>query len=314
MFFYEQQIPAQGSIVIANMKVDDKNDNCMYVTLPEYGNIEGILYRNELPKRLKLQKKAIADMKQAGQIVCIVTNTTATSSTDANLIELSIKGVDAKYHELILTRYRNIEKILKLMKFISVKFDIPFYELIKELQQFVIVPLHDIDEDNGIDNFEILYASCLRDIESFLKFVPLVNDIKTEVIETLHSLIRETNASSSIMFDIFVWKGDSTEQIGNSTGRNAVTILQSFFSDIKTKFTDKTVDIRYIGAPRYQICIRSVALNDIDDIYTDIKTSMIDWMTNNNITSYDLQFDTTQKEVVHGDVAITFPFHIDMSS
>lgn len=308
MFFYKQSIPAQGAIVIANMKIDDKNDNCMYVTLPEYGNAEGILYRNELPKRLKLQKKAIADMKQAGQIVCVVTNTSTTSSTiDNNIIELSIKGVDTKYHELILARYKNIEKILKIMKFISIKFDIPFYELVKELQQFVIVPLHDIDEDNGIDNFESLYASCLRDIESFLKFVPLIKNIKMEVIETLRSLIRETNASSSIMFDIFVWKGDST-------GRNAVTILQLLFSDVKTKFTDKTVDIRYIGAPRYQICIRSVALNDIDDIYTDIKTSMIEWMTDNNITCYDLQFDITQKEIVHGDVAITFPFHIEMSS
>lgn len=315
MFFYGQQIPTKGTLVIANMKVDDKNDNCMYVTLPEYGNSEGILYRNELPKRLKLQKKAIADMKQAGQIVCVVTNSitdnthdnTHDNTPDSKLIELSIKGVDAKYHELIIARYRNIEKILKIMKFISIKFEIPFYELVKELQQFVIVPLHDIDEDNGIDNFEILYESCLRDINSFLKFVPLVNDIKEQVVETLHPLIRETNASSSIMFDIFVWKGDST-------GRNAVTILQSLFSDIKTKFTDKTVDIRYIGAPRYQICICSVALNDIDDIYTDIKTSMIDWMTDNNITCYDLQFDMSLKEVIHGDVTITFPFHIDMNN
>lgn len=304
MYFYEDKIPEQGTIVIANMKVGDKNDNCIYVTLPEYNNVDGTLYRNELPKRLKLQKKAIADMKQAGQIVCIVTNT----DSSTNLIELSIKGVDAKYHDLILTRYRNIDKILKIIKFISITQKIPYYDLVEKLQESVIVPLTEIDENKGIDNYEALYFSCLRDIASFLKFVPLVHEddeIRKRVIEILNTMIRETNASSSLMFDIFVWKNDST-------GRNAVTILQSLFGHVKKEFADKTVDIRYIGAPRYQINIRSVALDDIDIIYENIKNSMTDWMTINNITCYELQFDISQKEVVHGDVAITFPFHIEM--
>lgn len=328
MFFYEDKIPERRTIVIANTKIDDKNDNCMYVTLPEYGNVEGILYRNELPKRLKQQKKAIADMKHAGQIVCIVTSDSNTSTgypaqrascttscadylqsantINTNLIELSIRGVDTKYHELILTRYRNIEKILKIMKFISITFKIPYYDLVNTIQKSIITPLKEIDENNSVDNYELLYNSCLRDITSFLKFVPLVNnnnELREQVITSLNPLIRETNASSSLMFDVFVWKGDSA-------GRNAVTILQSLFSDIKTNF--KNVDIRYIGAPRYQISLRSVAIESIDNIYSDIKTSMINFMTTNNVTCYDLQFDSSQKEVVHGNVTITFPSHIEM--
>jgi translation initiation factor 2 alpha subunit (eIF-2alpha) len=306
MFFYNQKYPTKNTIVIANMKLGDKNDNCMYVTLPEYNNINGILYRNELPKRLKLQKKAIADMKQAGQIVCVVTNTPIINqSSNIDIVELSVKGVDAKFHDALLSRYRNIEKLLKIVKFISIKFNMPYYELVKNLQKSIIFPLNDIDEDNGVDNFEVLYSSCLRDIGSLLKFVPLEDDIRMKVIETLTLLIKETNASSTLNFNLTVWHGDYT-------GRNDVTILQSVFRYIKEKFMEKTVDIRYGGAPKYQIIIRSVAIDNIDTLYSDIKTSMIEWMTDNNITRYDLQFDISQKEVVHGDVVITYPFQVDM--
>lgn len=306
MFFYKQKFPTQGTIVIANMKIGDKSDNCMYVTLPEYNNINGILYRNELPKRLKLQKKAIADMKQAGQIVCIVTNTpTNTQSSNVDIVELSVKGVDMKHHAAILSRYKNIEKLLKIIKFISIKFGIPYYDLVKNLHKSVIFPLSDIDDDNGVDNFEVLYASCLRDIGSLLKFVPLDDDIRNQVIETLVSLIKETNASSSLTFTLIVWEGDATK-------KNDVTILQSIFRDIKDKFMDRTVDISYKGAPNYQIIIRSIAIDTIDNTYADIKTSMIDWMTTNNITRYDLQLDISQKIVVPGDVVITFPFQVEM--
>lgn len=305
MFFYEDKFPMKGTIVVANMKIGDKSDNCMYVTLPEYNNIDGILYRNELPKRLKLQKKAISDMKQAGQIVCVVTNQLVDSNS--NLVELSIKGVDTKYHDLILTRYRNIEKFIKLMKFISFTVNIPYYDLVQTLQNTIIIPLDEIDENASVDNYDALYSSCLRDISSFLKFVPLINDnneLKTQVLDSLKDLIKETNASSSLMFDLFVWKGIN--------GMNSVTILQSLLGYIKTKYMDKTVDIRYIGAPRYQLTVRSIELDQIDITYTDIMSSIADWMTNNNIVCYDLQYDILQKEIVHGDISITFPYHIDI--
>lgn len=301
MYFYTDRYPEQGTIVIANMKVGDKSDNCMYVTLPEYNNVDGILYRNELPKRLKLQKKAIADMKQVGQIVCVVTNT----SVESNLIELSIKGVDIKYHDLIISRYRNIEKIIKIMKYISITFKIPYYDLVKTLQESILIPLDSINEDNSVDNYDTLYSSCLRDIEAFLKFVPLVNDdlnLRIQVVDSLKGMIKETNASSSMMFDLFVWKG---------TDKNSVTILQDLFGFIKTKYADKTVEVRYIGAPKYQITIRSIELDKVDETYQDIMLNISEWMTNNNVTCYDLQFDISQKEIIRGDITITFPFHID---
>lgn len=302
MYFYEQKIPERNTIVVADMSSDKKTEGCIYVTLPEYKNLTGIIYRKELPNRFKDQKRVMADMKKAVQIVCVVTN----PITDTQQVELSIKGVDTKYHEAICIRYKTIEKILKIMKFISIKFNIDYYDLVQNLQETVIKPLTEIDETKGIDCFEILYASCLRDIRSLLKLVPLVDDVREQVIDTLQPLVRETNATSSLMFDVFVWKGD------RDNSRTAVILLQSFFRDIKAKFLDRTVDIRYIGAPRYQIDVKSIAINDIDDLYSEIKTSMIEWMTTNNVTCYDLQFDLTQKQVTPGDVSITFPFHIEM--
>lgn len=308
MFFYEQKVPTPGIIVIATMNTDIKDTNCIYVTLPEYNNITGIIYYNELPKRLKQQKKAISDMEKAGQIVCSVINEPImTTNGNVETVELSIKNIDTRYHAPICVRYRNIEKILKIIKFISMKFELNYYDLVLNLQKTFIKPLSEIDENDGIDTFDALYTSCLRDINSLVKIISLNKDLHDQVTTVLRTMIKETDAATSLMFDIFVWKGDSND-------RDAVNILQSLFGHIKNNFIDKSVDIRYIGAPKYQLCVNSVAINDIDDLYMNIKESIVDWMTDNNITCYDLQFDESQKEVIPGDVSITFPFQIIMSN
>lgn len=308
MFFYEQKVPTRGTIVIATMNTNIKDTNCIYVTLPEYNNSMGIIYYNELPRRLKQQKKAISDMERAGQIVCSVNNNPVIT-TDGNVetVELSIKNIDTRYHAPLCVRYKNIEKILKIIKFISMKFTLDYYDLVLNLQKTFIKPLSEIDENEGIDTFDALYTSCLRDINSLIKIISLDNDLHTQATTVLRTMIKETNATSSLMFDIFVWKGDSN-------GRDAVNILQSLFGHIKDNFTDKSVDVRYIGAPRYQLCVNSIAINDIDDLYSNIRESIVNWMTDNNITCYDLQFDESQKEIVPGDVSITFPFQINMTN
>src|SRR5438477_9672739 len=111
MFYYREKIPVAGTIVVVMITEEKENETCVYVILPEYNNSVGIIYKSELPKRLKAQRKTIAEMKQAGQIVCVVSNTPKlTQDGNLELVELSVKGVDQKWHTDVITRYKNIEK------------------------------------------------------------------------------------------------------------------------------------------------------------------------------------------------------------
>lgn len=314
MFYYTEKYPTRGTIVIAMIDKDKEVEQCVYTILPEYNNTVGIIYQSELPKRLKQQKKAIADMKHAGYIVCVVTNDPKINiAGEAEIIELSIKGVDAKYHADILTRNKNIERLLKILKFVSIRCDIPFDHIAKNLRKKIIRPVPDIDENDGVDNYDELYKKLLRDIDILLNTLSLdklseFNDGNkyNELHGTLKSMIKETNASSSLLFDIFVWRGDSK-------GEDAVYVLHNLFAHILTTYENNTVEVRYIGAPRYQIHVRSVALQDIEKLYNDIKNTIVTWLNDNGVDGYDLRFDQSQKEIIYGDVYITFPFQIDIN-
>src|SRR5271170_8087284 len=142
MFYYGRnyKLPTKGMIVVATIDRSTSSENCVYVTLPEFGNFSGIFYKNELPTRIKLHKKAAKEIIQNEYIVCTVTNNTKfRSDGHPDMIELSIKGIDQKrgvdhkkgvgkkkgveqkkevnqkYHENTISRFKNIEKILKLV-------------------------------------------------------------------------------------------------------------------------------------------------------------------------------------------------------
>lgn len=313
MFYYTDKFPKKGTMVVAMVDNDKESVHCVYVILPEYNNVCGIIYQNELPKRLKQQKKAIADMKHAGHIVCVVTNDPKINADgEAEIVELSIKGIDIKYHADVLTRIKNIERLLKILKFISIKCDISFDHISKKLRKKIIKPLTDINENDGIDNYDSLYKQILRDINVLLSTMSLdklegFDSTRYEDLSNIFkSIIKETDAETSLLFDIFIWKDDSK-------GNNAIQILRNLFAHVLKNYEDNTVEIRYIGAPRYQIHIRNIALQNIETKYNDIKYTITKWLTDNNVDGYDLRFDQSQKEIIYGDVSITFPFQIDIN-
>lgn len=309
MFYYTDRFPKKGTIVIAQIDKEKEIKHCVYVVLPEYNNITGIIYQNELPKRYKQQKKAISDMRQSGHIVCVVTSDpNLNADNNAEIVELSIKGVDAKYHSNILARNKNIERLLKILTFVSIKFNLQLEAIARNFRKKIIRPLFtdtiDIDENDGVDNYDELYKKLLCEINTLVNFMAIEDQaVQEDVLNTLKGLIKKTNASTSLPFDLFIWKGNSND---------AVYILRNLFSHLVTEFKDRTVEIRYIGAPRYQIYIKNIALEEIDKAYSDIENITIKWINENGVDGYDLRFDKLQKEIVYGDVSITFPFQINL--
>lgn len=348
MLFYREKLPKIGTIVVAQIIPDEENENCFYVILPEYNNYRGIIYKTHLPKRLKIYKKTINDMKQAGLIVCCVSNSpNFDCNMEAELIELSVKCYRKKkndddvhiqkshkknkdddsndeHYTNIVTRYKNIEKIIKIVKFISIRYHLDYEQLISKFHDTILVPLLEINED-GVNNYNELYNEYLRNIDNLLNLMQLNNecdnkfdnefdesnefdektkdniDIRSDVKKELSALIKETEASSTLEFDILIW---------NTNEKDAIFILRDVFGYMKNKFPN--TEYRYIGSPKYQICIQSIEYEKIDDIYKKIEKSVIKWFKDHNISTYSLKFAQNTKEIKRGDISITFPFKIEI--
>lgn len=304
MFFYREKLPEAGTIVVACLIDEEDNENCIYVTLPEYNNFRGILYKRELPKRVKHQKKMLTEMKQAGQIVCVV-STTPTFKADGHpeLIELSMKGADTKYHPAIITRQKNIEKLLKIVKFVSLQFGYDFVELVKTLQETEIVPLTEIDDTDGVNTYSDLYLNYLRNYNDLLKKMNIEEKGFNDVSELIAGMIKETDASVTLDFDLFVWKAD----------RDAVFVLRDAFDHVTKAYADQSIDLRYLGAPSYQVTFPQIDTKQIDIVLQSVKDSIIEFMTKHKVNGFDLKFELDKKSVKPGDISIAFPYKIEMT-
>ena len=314
MFYYEKKLPSVGTIVVADLVTGEDSDSCIYVTLPEYNNIRGIMYTRDLPKRFKQYKKTLQDMKQAGQFVCSVALTPSYGLDDTlDLVELSMKGVDPKYHPTIIMRQLNIEKILKLIKFLSTELNLDFYELLKPLQEEEIVPLMEILEsadsnisEDCVDNFIDKYLNYLRSYNTLLEQI-LSNPLdQTKASEILKSIIKETDASVSLDFDLFIWKAS----VNNMISKDPIFIMRDTFNHIMTSFSQNNIQLRYIGAPSYQINFTRINIDNINDTLESIKKNIIEYMKSNNVIGYDLKFDIAKANIKRGDIAIMYPYKI----
>ena len=322
-------IPQIGAIVVA--LIVDENDTCIYVTLPEYNNVKGVIYTRELKKEktkkkaarseTNQHKKALSDMKHADYVVCAVANSTTkelaevesdeVKSDDSGLIELTlaIKGFEKSSYPLIINRHRNIERILKIVKYISDEFkdkiNLNFEDLIKPLQETIIEPIidTDIDETINIDsitgNLSKCYENYLRDIGSFLKLLKIDDENIINIIPKLKNMIKETDASVIQDFDIFIWKSSP----------DAVFIMRELFSHIKKLYP--MVDLKYIGAPSYQLIIQKIDNQIIDTTLQNIKDSIKVFLETKSI-GYDIKFDLDKKQVKNGDISIGFPYKIEL--
>jgi translation initiation factor 2 alpha subunit (eIF-2alpha) len=345
MLYYDEKLPSPGTIVVANIGTEEENnEHCIYVTLPEYNDYRGIIYKCELPKRVKMHKKAVLSMKRAKKIVCIVTNTPKfTSNGNPELIELTVKGIDLKHQQSIITRYKNIKNIIKLIKFVlqTMPQKTNYSDVIETFHKNIIIPLKTIDETDGVDDYTLLYTNYLRNCDEFVKMFNIDESDHASVIVELKKRINEKNASSTLCFDLLVLKGSSHHNTQTTVSNNdktnddktndnktnddktnddktnddktnddkndAIHIIHDVFNQVKTDHINNNVDIRYIGAPTYEIYLPSVKVEIIDDVYQTIKDTIVNFMKEKGVDSYDLKFDTNGKNVKHGEISISFP-------
>ena len=309
MFFYQDKLPSAGTIVVVNMIEDSggETENCFYVTIPEYNNFRGIIHKRELPKKIHHQRKKITEMKQAKHIVCVVTVTPSFESDgQPELIELSIKSADPKHHPHIFTRQKNIEKLLKIVKFVSMHFKYNFEDLVELLHDDEIVPLTQIDNIDGVDDYTELYNNHLRKYPELLRMMNIDEEDErfAEISEQINSLIKRTESTATLDFDIFVWK--------SVQNYDAIFVLRDVFDHVLKVHADQKIELRYLGAPSYQLTFQQMDESVIDTALESIKNTFINFMAERHIICFDLKFDPSNKKIKSGDVSISFPYKIDI--
>jgi translation initiation factor 2 alpha subunit (eIF-2alpha) len=381
MFCYENKLPTKGTVVVAVIDHSNKSDNCVYVNLPEFNNYSGVFYKSELPTRIKHHKKATKDMKNVEYIVCTVAGDAKYKQNGSlNVIDLSIKGVDRIHHEKIINRFKNIERIMKMVKFISIKTKIQFEDLLKKLNN-IIKPIRifdgvnidtnnkdeknknskdknnndndndndndddgngddddgnddDNDDDNGddngddektikIDDLADTYLDYLRDPKKLIDIFDFDQDRVDKLLKIFKTQIHENNASSVIDFEIAVWStaGNSLESTaGNSLestdvkSRDPIFVIRDMFSHVMKKMKENghSIDIRYVSAPRYQVALSDVKVENVDDVYDEFQKIVLEYFKENKVKGFDVKIDSASKVIVRGTVNITYPFEFSV--
>jgi translation initiation factor 2 alpha subunit (eIF-2alpha) len=321
MFVYRYKKPSKGVVVICNIIPDEENETCIYVSLPEYNNWKGLILKSELPKKERTQRKVLSEMKQSNAIICTVLNNP--QSEDA-LVELTVKGIPAKHNKNIISRFKIIEKFMKIVKFVSIKFEIDYDHLIENFYDHLIVPLEEtdipIDEDKSsadqlstIDDLSTAYQDYLRDTDKLIRLMNVRLEMSRDIKLTLKEMIREEHASSFLNFDLMIWKIKPKQNAGSVSEAQhdvlgAVYVLRELFTMLKKKYTN--MEIRYIGAPKYRIEFPSIDSEEIDKMYDNIEQDIRGWL-DRNIDGYEFNINISDKVVVAGNVSIAFPFKIE---
>jgi translation initiation factor 2 alpha subunit (eIF-2alpha) len=294
MFFYHSHIPDINSIVIAVLQPEKENENCFYVKLPEFNNIEGIINKKEFSRKIKRRNKSFSLLRKEKMFPCII------SSNNDEFIELSIRDVDEKHKKTIVTRFLNVNKILKLFKFISVEYKLDYYDTVDELYSNIITQLYDEDlREEKIDDYSNTYTDFLLNKHKITELINVDEKLQDNISNKLNTLIKEGISSSTLNFDISVWKAE----------KDAIFVMRDLFTEIKRR--QSNIDIRYIGAPTYQITLKS-KISDMDATYTGTYNMIQEWMEYNNVSGYGIKFDVTNKEIKMGEVSISYPYKVIM--
>lgn len=305
MSYYRNKLPLKGSVVVAERLRE--SETCIYVKMPEYSDMNGVIYKSDLPVRAKTHKKALSDMKKSDYLVMIVTNEVKRFN---ELVELTPKGINPEITPTIITRFKNLNKIVKLIKFITRLSDLDYSDVINKFHDSVIFPLRDYDINDGIDDYSKLYEeylrypdkvceiifSCLTPVitydDNFNKVETRVKINKEDILNKVKSAIKEKPSSVSLDFDLTIIE---------SLDKEPVYVLNDFFKDILEKYKD--LNIKYCGSPKYQINMKSLDPDTITERIDQIKEYITEWFS--GIEDHEINF--YEPKIILGEISITYP-------
>lgn len=217
-----QEMPEQGEIILAT--VTKVMDHGAYVTLDEYDDIQGFLHISEIaPGWIRSVNRFVKDGEKKVLLV---------KKVKAVDIDLSLKQVSKDQKKQKLKEVKKYEKGKTLLENLQEKTKITNEEVEKL-------------EDKFYTKFDSVYDGFM---EIARNGISIITDLKltkkiTTAIEEICSKIKLPSVQIRGIMEITSDKSDGVE------------IIKKILLDIIKK--DSTMDITYLGAPKYRISITS---------------------------------------------------------
>ncbi|MCA9813166.1 MAG: translation initiation factor IF-2 subunit alpha [Nitrosarchaeum sp.] len=217
-----QEMPEQGEIVLAT--ITKIMDHGAYVTLDEYGAIQGFLHISEIaPGWIRSVNKFV---KEGEKKVLLVKKV----NPDRGDIDLSLKQVSNDQKKQKLKEVKKFEKGRTLLQSVKEKADLADSDIEKL-------------EDSIYSKFDSVYDAF---IEIGRKGVETVKDLKLNK----KTLAAVEEVCSKIKLPSVEIRG--IMEITNNRSDGVEVIKKSLLDAIKK---DPTIDITYLGAPKYRLAI-----------------------------------------------------------
>jgi len=219
-----QEMPEQGEIILAT--ITKVMDHGAYVTLDEYDDIQGFLHISEIaPGWIRSVSRFVRDGEKKVLLVKKV-------NAQRGDIDLSLKQVSKDQKKQKLKEVKKFEKGKTLLQNVQEKTKLTDEEIEKL-------------EDNIYSKFDSVYDAFIsigrNGIES-VKDLKLAKKTAT-VIEDICSKIKLPSVEIRGIMEI------------TNNQSNGVEIIKKTLLDIIKK--DSTIDITYLGAPKYRLSITS---------------------------------------------------------
>ena len=253
-----QEMPEQGEIVLAT--VTKVMDHGAYVTLDEYDDIQGFLHISEIaPGWIRSVNRFVRDGEKKVLLVKKV-------NAQRGDIDLSLKQVSKDQKKQKLKEVKKFEKGKTLLQNVQEKAKLTDEEIEKL-------------EDNIYSKFDSVYDAFIsigrNGIES-VKELKIAKKTAT-VIEDICSKIKLPSVEIRGIMEITSSKSDGVE------------IIKKTLLDVIKK--DSTIDITYLGAPKYRLSITSEDFKSAEKLLKPIVEEI-----ENNITKKKGSFKFTRED------------------
>lgn len=223
-----KRLPEEGDIVIATVK--DVTGHGAYVTLDEYGGITGFLpirevatgYVRNIQRFVRPQQKAVLKIIKVNR---------ARGEVDTSLKQVSGEDKKAKLIEV-----KRNEKALGFLKSVKDKASLTDAQL-AEIQNTIL--------DNYDDLYALFEAVSAKGIDSIKELA--LSEAVTKAIEEESQKIQVPMIEIRGVLEV------------SSNRPDGVEIIRNVLSDAEqgTKSNPSTINVHYLGAPRYRVTIKS---------------------------------------------------------
>jgi translation initiation factor 2 alpha subunit (eIF-2alpha) len=323
-----------GQVVLGYLINEKEEENCLYVRIPEYDNIEGMIPKSNLPKKRRTFKRVLAKMRKDIIVPCVL-KTKPRFNDDGTPwpLDLTLRRIDRDSKQVFIDRFENIGRILKVHKFVSEEVGTDFRNLSAGLWSEEIIELFadriiddkkdsdsdsdsndsdDADSDSDseqsdspqvLSDLANLYQMIVGDhdymIQMIRRSMDLDADLETQIRRVMTEYTHAKKSDCSIQFEFRV---DDAE--------DPVDVLQQVF----TKVLDQNPDIviHYKGAPNYVTVKPNVSPDELEGEIESLRETFESIIQECANCSYHLKFSLQNSEAKTPTYSFSFPRLIDI--